>query len=144
MEIFKYIDNSESFFVSNIGNVKRIKYDLSEKIISRSISSGYYMSYIRYFSGAKNCLVHRLMWEAFNGIIPEGYEVHHKDGDRSNCTLDNLEIHTCADHARIKRSGLFIGSFDTEEEARIAYNLKKQFLEKLKVENGEIKLKTNE
>ena len=31
----------------------------------------------------KKCYLHRLVWQAFNGEIPKGYEVDHKNGLRS-------------------------------------------------------------
>jgi hypothetical protein len=38
--------------------------------------------------------VHRLVWEAFNGPIPGRLEVNHKDLDRANNHLSNLELLT--------------------------------------------------
>jgi hypothetical protein len=38
--------------------------------------------------------VHRIVWEAFNNVIPEGMEINHKDLNRSNNKLENLEIVT--------------------------------------------------
>lgn len=38
--------------------------------------------------------VHRLVWESFNGPIPPGLEVNHKDGNKRNNRLDNLEVGT--------------------------------------------------
>lgn len=37
---------------------------------------------------------HILVWEAFNGPIPEKMEVNHKDGNQHNSRLDNLELVT--------------------------------------------------
>lgn len=39
-------------------------------------------------------LVHRMVWEAFNGEIPARLEVNHKDLDKTNNRLDNLELLT--------------------------------------------------
>lgn len=36
--------------------------------------------------------LHRVVWEHSNGAIPKGYHVHHKDADRTNNNLDNLEL----------------------------------------------------
>jgi hypothetical protein len=36
--------------------------------------------------------IHRIVVEAHFGPIPEGMEVNHKDGDKSNNRLDNLEL----------------------------------------------------
>ena len=38
--------------------------------------------------------VHRVVWEAFNGRIEGRLEINHKDLDRANNRLDNLEIVT--------------------------------------------------
>jgi hypothetical protein len=52
--------------------------------------------YVR-FSPCKNgryakVAVHRAMWEAFVGPIPEGMEINHKNLDRTDNRLDNLEL----------------------------------------------------
>lgn len=36
--------------------------------------------------------LHRAVWEFHNGNIPEGYHVHHRDGDRSNNQIENLTL----------------------------------------------------
>ena len=46
----------------------------------------------------KGKYVHRLVWESFNGPIPEGYEINHKDEDKSNNALENLELLTHSDN----------------------------------------------
>ena len=38
--------------------------------------------------------VHRLVWITFVGQIPDGYEINHKDGVKSNNNLTNLELAT--------------------------------------------------
>jgi hypothetical protein len=38
--------------------------------------------------------VHRLVWRAFKGPIPERMEINHKDGNKINNHLDNLEVCT--------------------------------------------------
>lgn len=61
-------------------------------------SSGRY-----YSSGRKNVeerLLHRRVWSESNGPIPEGFVVHHKDGDWTNNHIDNLELKFEPDHAR--------------------------------------------
>ena len=35
--------------------------------------------------------VHRIVYEAFVGEIPDGYDIHHKDGNPINNMLSNLE-----------------------------------------------------
>lgn len=36
--------------------------------------------------------LHQEIWKAYNGPIPEGYHVHHKDGNPLNNTIENLEL----------------------------------------------------
>lgn len=43
---------------------------------------------------------HRLVWEKHNGPIPEGYVIHHKDGNGLNNSIENLEMMTRAEHVR--------------------------------------------
>lgn len=55
--------------------------------------------YLRWSTFAKNrkrlrVLVHRLVWETFNGPIPEGYEIDHKNRNRADNRLDNLRCVT--------------------------------------------------
>jgi hypothetical protein len=44
---------------------------------------------------------HRLVWEAVNGPIPDGWDIHHIDGDTYNNDIDNLECLTHAAHAQL-------------------------------------------
>jgi hypothetical protein len=46
----------------------------------------------------KNHYIHRLQWVKYHGEIPNGYVVHHKDGDKTNWDIDNLELISRAEH----------------------------------------------
>lgn len=45
--------------------------------------------------------LHRIVWEYNNGAIPEGYDVHHKDKDRTNNQIWNLEMLPESEHCRL-------------------------------------------
>lgn len=45
--------------------------------------------------------MHRYVWEYYNGSIPEGYHIHHKDKDKSNNDISNLEAIPFSAHAKI-------------------------------------------
>lgn len=42
----------------------------------------------------QHLLVHRVVYEAFNGPIPPGFEINHKDGSKINNHISNLECVT--------------------------------------------------
>ena len=42
--------------------------------------------------------VHKRVWGAAHGPIPKGYRIWWKDGDRSNCALENLELLSGPEH----------------------------------------------
>ena len=49
--------------------------------------------------GAKRQMIHRLVWEAFKGAIPEGTVIRHLDGNPSNNSLQNLSPGSQVDNA---------------------------------------------
>ena len=50
-------------------------------------------------------LLHRDIWEFYNGTIPEGWDVHHKDKNKLNNASYNFECLPKADHTRLHRHG---------------------------------------
>ena len=49
------------------------------------------------------CAVHRAHWEACHGPIPQGYIVHHINGDTLDNAVDNLACMTAGEHSRLHR-----------------------------------------
>ena len=45
--------------------------------------------------------IHRFIWQYFNGEIPEGYDVHHRDLNHNNNSLSNLQLLTKDEHKKI-------------------------------------------
>lgn len=56
--------------------------------------------YLRVGIGGKRYFVHSLVLEAFVGPCPEGFECNHKDRNRSDNRLENLEWVTHQDNCR--------------------------------------------
>lgn len=46
-------------------------------------------------------LMHRYVWEFYNGKIPRGYEIHHKDFNKANNDISNLECLPKHEHKRL-------------------------------------------
>jgi predicted DNA-binding protein YlxM (UPF0122 family) len=55
-----------------------------------------------YFSltTGKRTLMHRYVWEFFNGKIPDGFDIHHRDETRHNNSIENLECLSKSEHTR--------------------------------------------
>lgn len=53
--------------------------------------------------------MHVYVWEYYNGPILNGYCVHHIDEDKGNNELENLELLTFSEHARLHNAGEFKG-----------------------------------
>lgn len=45
-------------------------------------------------------LEHRLIWVLANGVIPDGYTIDHKNGDRKNNRIENLRLATREEQLR--------------------------------------------
>lgn len=48
--------------------------------------------------GRKHAYEHRLVWERHFGAIPAGHHVHHKNGDKKDNRLENLELLKASEH----------------------------------------------
>lgn len=81
-------DQGNIYSLSYYGN-KDKKHELKQHI-----TKGYACVCFHYNGEFKNKYVHRLIWEAFNGPIPEGMQVNHKNEIKTDNRLCNLEICT--------------------------------------------------
>ena len=53
------------------------------------------------FIDGKNIKVHVYVWEQANGPKPKGMILHHKDFNRRNYSLENLELMSESDHRKL-------------------------------------------
>lgn len=110
-EIWKDVLGYEGcYMVSNLGMVKSLsRYvkgrsnslkPLSERILKPAIRKGYHFVVLSKNNHSKNCNIHRLVWEAFNGPIPECMQVNHINEDKTDNRLENLNLLTSGDNIR--------------------------------------------
>lgn len=118
-EIWKDIQGYEGKYkVSNTGKVKSIKRTVEhsgsktrtfpETLLKPNKVAFDYLQVTLYKEGKRKCrYIHNLVMESFVGDKQEGYEVNHKDEDKSNNQLNNLEYITIKENnnygTRIKR-----------------------------------------
>jgi len=96
--------NGWPYKISNLGRVKRTKGNCGTrkgKILKFWLSGpGHSMVTLSNGSKHKKVLVHRLVAHYFIGLCPEDKEVNHKDGNKENPYVDNLEYVTSSENLR--------------------------------------------
>jgi hypothetical protein len=100
-ELWKPAFGFEDFYVvSNLGNAARIRNQGNarrpnwKQISTHPVHTGYVRFCFCIENHRKFCLAHRAVWEAFNGPIPKGMQINHKNGNKSDNRLSNLEVCT--------------------------------------------------
>lgn len=116
-EIWKPIKNYEGLYeVSNLGNVRSLSNRWGTRKKERKVKQQLTAKNYKRISLSKNnkkksYLVHCLVYTAFYGEIPLNYEVNHKDYNRTNNNLNNLELLTHEDNVRYSK-GMKIKQYD--------------------------------
>ena len=80
--------------------------------------------------------LHRYVWEKYNGPIPDDKEIHHKDENKLNNNIDNLELLTESKHLSLHTSGEkhhFYGRHHSQETIKKISETKKR-----RYANGEV------
>lgn len=99
-EEWKAIKDFDDYQISNTGKIRHYTKRYGWRTLKDTDSKGWYFSrVIKNSQGeTKSIRLHRLVAEYFIGEIPEGYQVHHKDGNKQNNSVENLEIVTAWEH----------------------------------------------
>ena len=107
------------YYASKDGQI----YNISKKTKMRFEKTGnYYRVQCYYNLGGKHYFVHRIVWESFNGPIPDGYEINHTDGDPHNNALNNLELTTHKENCRkANHNGIKIFSVNCDTNEKTYY-----------------------
>lgn len=97
--IFKTIPGYSRYEIDQYGNVKN---KISGKIKKFYIRDNGYCTIhlINNVGETKHCYIHRLLFTAHSGIIPNGYEIDHIDRNRANNKLENLRLLKHKDNVR--------------------------------------------
>lgn len=95
LEIWKPIKGYENYMVSSLGNVKSLNYNRTEKeqiLKPGKDKTGYLFVWLCKEGIRKKCLVHRLVAETFIDNPNNLPCVNHKDENKQNNCLSNLEF----------------------------------------------------
>ena len=111
-ETWKDIPGYEGLYqASNLGRIRSFKRN-NIRILKPGKNrdgSGYYIVKLYLNSVRKNVSVHRLLWTAFNGLIPEGLQINHLNENKADNRLENLSLCTPKENTnygtRNKRAG---------------------------------------
>ena len=95
VEVWRPILGFELLYqASNFGRIKSLKFGREKILKPRLNKCGYHLVMLCKDGKGKNFRIHRLVFEAFNGKIPEGLVVNHLNEIKTDNRLDNLEICT--------------------------------------------------
>lgn len=94
-EEWKWVDGFEGLYqVSNFGRIKSFKKTDGGYILSNQNANGDYLRIVLTHKSTnmrKSIGIHVLVAEHFIGERPKGFHVHHKDGNKQNNLVSNLE-----------------------------------------------------
>lgn len=82
-----------------------IKDTLKTKFGTAKIGDGRYYKITSTKEGNARKLLHRLIWEDFYGEIPEGYVIHHKNGNKQDNCILNLQLMDEKEHLSLHNKG---------------------------------------
>ena len=97
LEYWKKVPGYEGYEVSDFGTVRSLNYGHSGKrkeLKPVKNNNGYEIVSLYRDGVQKQFTVHRLVWNAFNGAIPDGKEIDHINTVRDDNRLENLRIVT--------------------------------------------------
>ena len=114
MEIWENVEDFEGIYqISNHGRLKSFKAAADGRVLSNKNRKGDYLAVVLQANGkTKHTRMHRLVAECFIPNIFGGNEVNHRDGNKQNNHVDNLEWVTRSEnalHARIHNTNILGG-----------------------------------
>lgn len=93
-ENWKNVEGYDDLYqVSDLGRIKSLRRNI---IMKPSVDGDGYLQIIltNKSKQRKRFFIHRLVYIVFNGEIPSGYEINHKDENKKNNNISNLELLT--------------------------------------------------
>ena len=145
IELWKAISGYEGLYeISNQGRIRTVGRNRksptrnADNIKRLNNANNNYPRITLFKNGAKRTrLVHRLVVEEFIGEIPLGMDINHKDGNKANNCIENLEIVTRLQNARHAiEIGLTNNRGENNPMAKLTRNQVLEIRKKLPLESG--------
>lgn len=73
--------------------------------INRKTNGHMHGNYVRLSFKGMRIFEHRYVWEKENGPIPDGYSIHHINGNQTDNRIENLELLPIGEHVRMHKKG---------------------------------------
>jgi len=90
LPLFVEMLKNRGYYIGKDNHIRSKKGTLSSKLMR----NGYYMTSAQYENKIYYFMEHRVIWVWHNGAIPKGLVINHKDYNRANNDITNLELMT--------------------------------------------------
>lgn len=137
-EIWRDIGDGR-YQASSLGRVRNTQCRFGREALKPFKSStGYWEVELFHAGVGKRAKVHRLVWEAFNGPIPEDRpQINHKDGVKTNNRIENLECVTGKENmVHASRTGLLPKAITTDRVTAIRSDATTLSIKELAAKHG--------
>jgi len=110
--------------IKHVTYMETIKEEFNGVVYTRCVNAKD-VTHRRYYYGKRpnskrRTLLHRDKWEFYNGKIPEGYHIHHKDENPLNNDLSNLECLSKVDHHKRHAGKAWHAMSDEQRKEQLA------------------------
>jgi hypothetical protein len=140
MELWKDIEGWEGIYqISNNGNVKSFRWNKEKLLKIQTDTGGYSFISLHVSEGKRDKrLIHRLVAQAFIPNPDNKLEVNHKDLNKKNNHIDNLEWATRSENIKhsIKHGHHYIPKGVQQPKAKINDDIAKEI--KIELKNGKM------
>lgn len=99
LPLFVEMLKNRGYYIGEDNHIRSKKGVLSSKLMR----NGYYMTSAQYNGKIYYFMEHRVIWVWNNGAIPDGMVINHKDYNRANNDINNLEVVTQKENTEYSR-----------------------------------------
>lgn len=100
--IFVQMLKDRGYYIGSDNHIRSKKGTLASKLMR----NGYYMTSAQYDNKMYYFMEHRVVWVWHNGAIPSGLVINHKDYNRTNNDITNLELMTQKENTEYSRCNM--------------------------------------